>query len=201
MSNCATNSEDSTANSGKKDLFKCTRCEKGFPSGQALGGNQNAHRYENNMRRLADAIGTHGSNPYVADALVEVQSVAFAAYQMPLEVNVAEWGYHGIVQHTVNLLAASSIGAYHFHEVAFAMIRSEVDNQLKKAQEGVINYTRDYLAEWENNDATNCWNGAAAGSVRSSERTVIDPILRVGHDGEEMTSEQRDDDLDLELKL
>ncbi|KAM1093717.1 hypothetical protein TB1_008223 [Malus domestica] len=170
MSNCATNSEDSTANSGKKDLFKCTRCEKGFPSGQALGGHQNAHRYENNMRRLADAIGTHGSNPYVADALVEVQSVAFAAYQMPLEV-------------------------------AFAMIRSEVDNQLKKAQEGVINYTRDYLAEWENNDATNCWNGAAAGSVRSSERTVTDPIFRVGHDGEEMTSEQRDDDLDLELKL
>ncbi|KAB2607895.1 hypothetical protein D8674_011063 [Pyrus ussuriensis x Pyrus communis] len=155
MSNSATNSEDSTSNSGKKDLFKCTHCEKGFSSGQALGGHQNAHRYQNNY------------NPYVAPALSEVQPAAAAAYQV-LEVNIAEWGYHGIVHPTLGLLPSSSLDAYYFHEIAFVMSRLE----------GFINITRDYLGEWENNDTTNC-NGA----------------------GEEVTSEQRDDDITTKLPI
>ncbi|KAM1079313.1 hypothetical protein ACFX2B_013888 [Malus domestica] len=92
------------------------------------------------MRRLADAIGTYVSIPYVAAALAKVQQAAGGAY-LVLEVNVAGWGYHWIVHSTLGLLT------------------STMDNQLKEAEQGFINVTRDYLGEWENNDTTN-WNGA-----------------------------------------
>ncbi|KAM1514963.1 hypothetical protein EV1_014000 [Malus domestica] len=49
------------------------------------------------MRRLADAIGTYVSIPYVAAA---------GAY-LVLEVNVAGWGYHWIVHSTLGLLTST----------------------------------------------------------------------------------------------
>ncbi|PQQ01460.1 uncharacterized protein Pyn_39255 [Prunus yedoensis var. nudiflora] len=117
--------------------------------------------------------------------------------------------YHQIVYPTAGLMAVAC-GDY-FDAQPNGMIRAE-DHEPNKAPEGIVNVTRDFLGEWKYNSTDSVGYGAAAELERSSERTLTDPIFRVGHGGyapegarddgeeEEVTSEKTEE-LSLELKL
>lgn len=201
MSN--SDSEDSTAKSGPKDLFKCCHCDKAFASGQALRGLQNAHRVVRNV------IEAHTNNfEHTAEAGLSAAAAAVAGEVRP-EVNAGGAYYHQILYPTAGLMAVAC-GDY-FDAQPSGMIRAE-DHEPNKAPEGIVNVTRDFLGEWKHNSTNSVGYGAAAVSERS-ERTLTDPIFMVGHGGfapegarddgeveEEVTSEKTEE-LSLELKL
>ncbi|CAB4317268.1 unnamed protein product [Prunus armeniaca] len=201
MSN--SDSENSTANSGPKDLFKCCHCDKAFASSQALRDLQNAHRVVRNV------IEAHTNNfRHIAEAGPSAAAAAVAGEVR--QVNAGGAYYHQILYPTAGLMAVAC-GDY-FDAQPNGMIRAE-DHEPNKAPEGIVNVTRDFLGEWKYNSTNSVGYGAAAESERSSERTLTDPILRVGHGGfapegarddgeeeEEVTSEKTEE-LSLELKL
>ncbi|VVA38543.1 PREDICTED: zinc finger 1 [Prunus dulcis] len=99
MSN--SDSEDSTANSGPKDLFKCCHCDKAFASGQALRGLQNAHRVVRNV------IEAHTNNfKHTAEAVLSAAAAAVAGEVRP-EVNAGGAYYHQILYPTAGLMAVA----------------------------------------------------------------------------------------------
>ncbi|KAL6273172.1 hypothetical protein ACE6H2_023864 [Prunus campanulata] len=200
MSN--SDSEDSTANSGPKYLFKCCHCDKALASVQALGALQNAHRVVRNF------IEAHTNNfRHTAEAGPSAAAAAVAGEVRP-EVNAGGAYYHQIVYPTAGLMAVAC-GDY-FDAQPNGMIRAE-DHERNKAPEGIVNVTRDFLGEWKYNSTNSVGYCAAAELERSSERTLTDPIFRVGHggfapegardDGEEEGTSEKTEELSLELKL
>lgn len=98
MSN--SDSEDSTANSGPKDLFKCCHCDKAFASGQALRDLQNAHRVVRN------AIEAHTNNfRHIAEAGPSAAAAAVAGEVR--QVNAGGAYYYQILYPTAGLMAVA----------------------------------------------------------------------------------------------
>ncbi|KAB1222409.1 hypothetical protein CJ030_MR2G028737 [Morella rubra] len=192
MENDISSEESSTAASGPMIFsYTCPHCFKVFGSGQALGGHQTAHRTNRVVRRITKFKRPKRYNPTL---------------QPPHPENVQPRpDGPGLVQRGPGSMAdLGDSWVPQLQLVAGSAALREYHSNLRPAPEdSPQSLTRDYFAEWIR-PTYHVKRAGEDSEIRSSERTIFDPInLRIsmgGQDREEGNS-KKEANLDLNLKL
>lgn len=196
-------SDESTAASFPQANFKCALCWRTFDSGQALGGHQNAHRFEREEKRAKHHELAHAHfqaakwrlfpptlppppSLFTAEPKVEPPFLADRRILLgqPRSSAILGTGFHYHVYNNKPRLSVLSCQDDHDHPVVL---------------------TNDFLGEWM--PIYNIGGKAPAEeeeAARSSERTESNSDIGKGLKGlggEEVSSRKNNEEVDLELRL
>lgn len=84
------NKDDGSSSSGSSKKFECHYCCRNFPTSQALGGHQNAHKRERQQAKRA-----HLQSAMLHGGVADPHAYALINYSRPLPVGYHSWSSSG----------------------------------------------------------------------------------------------------------